>query len=478
VTALSAGAHGLTSAPDGGRVLRVVVRRRWRVVMPVAVACGDLVAATLAVAIAASRGYGGDEPGLQVGGTTVGWGAVAVAIAPLWIVVLAAHGTYQSAIVATGAEELRRVLRGGLTFFGAVAVGHLVLDTDLSGGAALVMVLCVVAFTLGLRVVAERLAHHARRRQRWVRRAVLYGDPVQMRTLRRRLVDDTATGVEVVGACDRDAPDDVLRMVSSTGADVLAVMGDTSGERLRALAWSLEDTGVDVLVAPVAADGGGHRLAPRSVAGRLWLRVDVCRLKRGRLVAKNALDRCGAAIGLLVLAPVLLAVALAVKATSRGPVLYHQARVGQYGRPFSFVKFRTMVVGADRRDRDLVAHSTADGLLFKIPHDPRVTRMGRFLRRTSLDELPQLWNVLRGSMSLVGPRPLPVDPDDFVGDARRRLRVKPGITGLWQVAGRSELSWEETVRLDLRYVDHWSLGLDLAILLRTPWAVVRGRGAY
>ncbi|MFS8586754.1 MAG: sugar transferase, partial [Acidimicrobiia bacterium] len=191
-----------------------------------------------------------------------------------------------------------------------------------------------------------------------------------------------------------------------------------------------------------------------------------------------AIDRVGAALLLVLLAPVFAVVAVAVKLSSPGPVLYRQERVGQYGRTFEFLKFRTMVTEADAQLAQLAAANESDGLLFKIREDPRVTRVGRFLRRTSLDELPQLWNVLRGDMSLVGPRPLPVDAEEFEGDARRRLRVRPGITGLWQVSGRSELGWEETVALDMYYVDHWSLAMDLAILARTPLAVLRGTGAW
>jgi lipopolysaccharide/colanic/teichoic acid biosynthesis glycosyltransferase len=185
-----------------------------------------------------------------------------------------------------------------------------------------------------------------------------------------------------------------------------------------------------------------------------------------------------AALLLVLLAPVMAGVALAVKVSSPGPVLFRQPRLGRDGRPFTFLKFRTMVSDADARLAEVADRNQADGLLFKIFEDPRVTPVGRFLRRTSLDELPQLWNVLRGDMSLVGPRPLPIGLDELAGEARRRLRVKPGLTGLWQVNGRSDLSWSEMVRLDLRYVDRWSLGLDLAILVRTPAAVLARRGAY
>ncbi|HZA87078.1 MAG TPA: sugar transferase, partial [Acidimicrobiales bacterium] len=196
-------------------------------------------------------------------------------------------------------------------------------------------------------------------------------------------------------------------------------------------------------------------------------------------VVKNTWDRVGALIGLMLLAPVFLAVALAIKLDSRGPVFFKQTRVGRDGRRFAMVKFRTMVVGAERLVADLEHRNEADGVLFKLRTDPRVTRVGRSLRRYSVDELPQLWNVLRGEMSMVGPRPpLQAEVDMYEHHVNRRLLVKPGITGLWQVSGRSDLSWEEAVRLDLYYVDHWSPTMDVTIVLKTFSAVIRGSGAY
>ena len=206
----------------------------------------------------------------------------------------------------------------------------------------------------------------------------------------------------------------------------------------------------------------------------------VPRAGRAGPIVKRALDVIGASTGLLLLAPLLLALALLVRATSRGPAIYRQRRVGRGGRAFTLYKFRTMVVGADEQRAALAgAVATGAGPLFKLRHDPRVTRVGRLLRRASLDELPQLVNVLTGSMSLVGPRPpLPDEVARYDRLVLRRLRVPPGLTGLWQVSGRSDLSWEEAVRLDLYYADNWTIGLDLVIMLRTVIAVLSGRGAY
>jgi exopolysaccharide biosynthesis polyprenyl glycosylphosphotransferase len=209
------------------------------------------------------------------------------------------------------------------------------------------------------------------------------------------------------------------------------------------------------------------------------LHVDHAELRGLRRVMKEAFDRTIAAAALVVLLPLLALLMLTVKCDSRGPVIFQQERVGKADRRFKLLKLRTMVADAEARRREIEPQNQADGLLFKIRDDPRVTRVGRFLRRFSLDELPQLVNVLLGHMSLVGPRPpLPGEVEGYDGDVRRRLAVKPGITGLWQVSGRSDLSWEEGLRLDLSYVENWSLMLDLVILWRTVRAVLAGEGAY
>jgi len=501
---MTTGAFNVAGTTRTGRPARPAHARRprpratpavWRRVLPVTVAAGDGLAAGLAAVLAVRLRYGRAVPAIDAAEHRVGTGVVALVFAGTWLAVLALVGTYRHDVVASGPDELRRVLRAGLVLLGVVAVGHLLVFDDVSGRLVLLAVVLAVLATLAVRFAAERVAHHARARHRWVQRAVLYGSADETGALARRLATEPSLGVEVVGACVADeAPhpngngnghrpprgelDDVLGVMAATGADVLAVTAGTSPARLRSLAWALEGTGTDVLVAPAVADVAEHSLAAWPLAGVPLLRVEGCRLTRGRLLAKTVLDRVGAAVLLVLLAPVFAVTALAVRASGPGPVLYRQRRVGRDGATFTFLKFRTMTPGAEAHAAGLAERNITDGLLFKVPDDPRVTPVGRRLRRLSLDELPQLWNVLRGDMSLVGPRPLPVSPDAFVGDARRRLRVKPGITGLWQVSGRSELDWAETVRLDALYVDRWSLGLDLEILVRTPLAVVRGRGAY
>ena len=251
------------------------------------------------------------------------------------------------------------------------------------------------------------------------------------------------------------------------------------GSALRMLSWSLARSGIDLLVASALIDVAGPRIAIRSVCGLPLLHVDEPQLAGGRRVAKALFDRLAALVALIALLPLLIAIWLAIRFTSPGPAIFRQTRAGWHGREFRMWKFRTMVRGAEALRPGLDAlnrHGT--GELFKISADPRITPVGRWLRRTSLDELPQLVNVLRGQMSLVGPRPLPVTDRRYEGEARRRLFVKPGLTGLWQINGRSDLDWEESVRLDLRYVEQWSLALDALIIWKTVFAVVKGRGAY
>jgi exopolysaccharide biosynthesis polyprenyl glycosylphosphotransferase len=275
--------------------------------------------------------------------------------------------------------------------------------------------------------------------------------------------------------------EDVDLALRVTSADAVAVLPcpEMDGSALRMLSWSLARSGIDLLVASALIDVAGPRIAIRPVCGLPLLHVDEPQLAGGRRMAKALLDRLVALVSLIVLSPLLLTIALAIRLTSPGPAIFRQTRAGWHGREFTMWKFRTMVRDAEALRPGLDAMNRhGSGEMFKIAADPRITRVGRWLRRTSLDELPQLVNVLLGQMSLVGPRPLPVTDRRYEGEARRRLFVKPGLTGLWQINGRSDLDWEESVRLDLRYVEHWSLALDALIIWKTVFAVAKGRGAY
>jgi exopolysaccharide biosynthesis polyprenyl glycosylphosphotransferase len=275
--------------------------------------------------------------------------------------------------------------------------------------------------------------------------------------------------------------DQVPSLIEIYGADAVAVTsGDaTRHNYLRELAWSLESAKVELLVHPGLIEVAGPRMHIRPHVGLPLLHVEQPHFTGWRRIVKRAADLVLTGLGLLVISPLLLLIAAAVKLGDGGPVVFRQTRVGLDGSTFTMYKFRSMRVDAEARLAELRASNPGMGMLFKMQDDPRITWVGKFLRRFSLDELPQLFNVIGGSMSLVGPRPpLPSEVDEYEDHARRRLLVTPGLTGLWQVSGRSLLSWEETVRLDLRYVENWTLTLDLLIMWKTFFAVVAKRGAF
>jgi exopolysaccharide biosynthesis polyprenyl glycosylphosphotransferase len=273
----------------------------------------------------------------------------------------------------------------------------------------------------------------------------------------------------------------VLDAVQRLEADTVCVVSTSvfGGDRLRALSWALRDRGVDLVTAPGLVDTASHRVKFDRAGVVTLLHVRSIPWRGPRRLAKAVVDRVAATLALVVLAVPMIAIGVAIRATSSGPALYRHTRIGLAGRPFTMMKFRTMVANADTLRDDLLDANENDGMMFKLRNDPRVTRIGQLLRRTSLDELPQLLNVVLGQMSLVGPRPpLPCEVDDYGHLEHRRLLVRPGMTGLWQVSGRSTLTWDETLRLDLRYIDNWTFATDLRMLWRTVNVVIRGTGAY
>jgi exopolysaccharide biosynthesis polyprenyl glycosylphosphotransferase len=381
-----------------------------------------------------------------------------------------------------------------------LAFASFALQLEFSRGLVLVSVPMLVGTTLGTRYALRR--HLAARRSAGdcLRPTVLVGNARAVAETAERIARDPQTnGLYVAGACVDDPEDpalgtlasasiptlgaeaDTLQAVDLVGAEVVAVASSPtmSGQALRRLGWALEQRDVDLLIAPGIVEVAGPRLSLRPSSGLSMLHVERPVSSGLRYRLKMALDRLIALFALIVFSPLLFVIALLIRYDSRGPALFRQHRVGEAGQVFPIVKFRTMVVDADARVKALADRTDGNGVLFKMHRDPRVTRVGRFLRRYSIDELPQLINVVRGEMSLVGPRPpLPREVDGYESDAVRRLRVRPGMTGLWQVSGRSDLSWGDSVRLDLWYVDNWSLALDTQILVRTVKAVVNGSGAY
>jgi exopolysaccharide biosynthesis polyprenyl glycosylphosphotransferase len=386
------------------------------------------------------------------------------------------------------------VLRAGLAMTSMIAIISYALMADLARGYVVLAVPLATVVSLAARFLLRQRLRLRRARGKCLRRVIVVGHELAVVAIGRQLGRELYHGLKVVGCClpcDRDGDvglrvygtfDDVAEAVEAAGADTVVVLScpELDGATLRRLAWRLERGDIDLIVASSLVDVAGARTTVRPVDGLPMLHVEHPRLSGASRVLKAVFDRVGAAVLLLALAPALAVIAAGIVCDSPGPVLFRQVRVGKNGRDFVIFKFRTMVCDAERHLAALQAEQNdSDGVLFKLRDDPRVTRIGRWLRRFSLDEVPQLINVLRGEMSLVGPRPpLPVEVAAYPSDMRRRLAVSPGLTGLWQVSGRSDLSWEETVRLDLRYVENWSFSLDLVILLRTISAVCRSSGAY
>jgi len=417
-----------------------------------------------------------------------------------WLGMLALLGTREPRIAGTGGAEYRRVLVASLATFGGLAIVVYLFNLQLARGYFLIALPIGLAALFLTRHLWRLWLRAQRRDGAYSSKVVLAGCPESVEHLARELARMPEAGLQVVGACvpagreDEVAPietgpipilgdvDHVLEAVEDLHADTVIITSsdELSPQKVRELSWQLEPGQQHLIVAPALTDIGGPRIHIRPVAGLPLVHVETPRYKGGKLHGKRLFDVVASALLILLLSPVFVAVVAAIVITDPGPALFRQRRVGKNGRRFSMLKFRTMVVDAEARLAELRAQADAgNDILFKMRDDPRVTPVGRILRRYSLDELPQLFNVLRGEMSLIGPRPpLKTEVEEYDDHVHRRFLVKPGITGLWQVNGRSNLSWEESVRLDLYYVENWTLTGDLAILLRTAQAVLARDGAY
>jgi exopolysaccharide biosynthesis polyprenyl glycosylphosphotransferase len=427
-------------------------------------------------------------------GTSLSWAAVVLPV--VWPLLLAVSGAYSERVFGTGSDEYRRVGRAGFVLLATASFLAYVAALNLSRTFVVVVIPALTFATLAGRCIARWRLRRLRAAGQCTKRVVVVGRGGAVLELIDRLQRQLFAGLDVVAACvtpfDRSRVadvagvpvgglDDVLAVAERFQADTIAVTSasETAAQYLRELSWRLEGSGIELLVAPGLIEVAGPRLHIRPFEGLPLLSVEQPRFEGWQRLVKGAVDRGLAAVALLMLAPVFLAIAVAVRLSSPGPVLYRQVRVGVNGRPFTMLKFRSMVVDAEERLDSIRGLSISDGLIFKMRQDPRVTPVGRWLRRLSLDELPQLVNVLDGTMSLVGPRPpLPREVADYDAMVHRRLLVKPGLTGLWQISGRSDLPWEEAIRLDLRYVENWSLALDFSIMRKTVAAVLQSRGAY
>ena len=426
--------------------------------------------------------------------TGVPYSLVTAAFVAGWMTTLAISDAYDERVIGHGPEEYERVIQASFRFFAVVAILSYIFKLELARGyVALAFPAGTLALLVTRRVWRIWLVKH-RMQGRLARSVLVVGDRAHLAGLVRALQSTPGAGYRVVAACCGDGPaedigdipvlgaeGDAARIAELLGVDTVACTSSwRAGDRgLRELGWALEGLDIDFVVSPGLTDIAGPRVLTRPVAGLPLLHIEVPRFSGTQRTIKSLLDRSAAALGLIVLSPVLLVIGLLIRQGSPGPALFRQERVGKSGEVFSMLKFRTMRVGAEEMLPSLLDRAERQGPLFKLSDDPRVTRIGATLRRYSLDELPQLVNVLRGQMSLVGPRPpLPSEVATYADDVRRRLLVKPGMTGLWQVNGRSDLKWDDAVRFDLYYVENWSVLLDLVILWRTLRAVRTGSGAY
>jgi len=460
---------------------RWVAKYRW------ASLAGDFAAALFGVSLALVTRFGA-----QINGGYILLGAV---LPVAWLACVAVQRGYETRYFGTGPEEFRSIIRAAVALTAAVAIASYATKSEVARGFVVLAVPFTCLAAMFARWVLHRSISQRRVVGRCMRRVLVVGRNDQVTTLRRHMEERPADGYVVVASClprgeAFDDPEserlgrtemDILAAVDQYDVDVVAVATDPelAGHSLRKLSWALEQRSVELIVSPGIVEVAGPRISIRPVAGLSLLHLERPSVSGGPHLLKSIFDRVVGCLVLIGIAPSLLVTSVLVKITSRGPVLFQQTRVGRGGDEFKMLKFRTMVADAEARQAELHALNEGNGILFKLRDDPRVTKVGKYLRRFSVDELPQLVNVLRGEMSLVGPRPpLPAEVALYAIDDARRMLVKPGLTGLWQVSGRSDLTWEESMRLDLRYADNWSIALDLLILWKTARAVLGRDGAY
>lgn len=430
------------------------------------------------------------------------YAVISTALIVGWTTALSINHSRSPRIIGSGAEEYRRVWLATLSVFGGVAIISMLFKLEIARGYLMIALPTGIVVLVLFRWIARRVVIRARAKHgRCITRVLVVGNATAVCDLTKSLARGPQSEYQVVGACipGRDIQTDievpgigrvpifgdesnVVGAVTLTNSHAVAVTATErlDGRGMRNLSWELEKLDIDLLVSPGVVDVAGPRLQLRPVAGLPLIHVEKPQYHGAKRFQKRLFDVVFSSMVLLCGFPLLLAVAVAIKLTSSGPVFYRSERIGLDGKPFQMIKFRTMVDGADTMIRELIALNESDcGILFKIRMDPRVTPLGRLLRKFSIDELPQFINVLKRDMSVVGPRPpLATEVRTYDDYAKRRLLVRPGITGLWQVSGRSDISWEDTVRLDLFYVENWSMIADLLIAVKTLKAVFGHSGAY
>lgn len=421
------------------------------------------------------------------------------AIIGTWLITLELFRTRDRRLIGSGAAEYKQVLHASAAAFGVLAAVFVLLGTGHVRSFFLVDMPLGTGALLASRWLWRRHLYGQRSFGHYLSNVLVLGRSRDVTYVVNQIERFAGASYQVVGAVLEETDqaavpsgsgrsvrnvgslDDVEGAVRATGADAVIIAGEVKGGTgyIRDLGWQLERTSTEIILASSLTNVAGPRIRIRPVEGLPLMHVQLPQFEGGKHVVKRLMDISISALALLLLAPLFGAIALAVMLDSEGGALYSQNRVGRRGRHFRMYKFRSMVQSADSQLAQLTASNEGAGLLFKIRDDPRVTRVGRFIRKYSLDELPQFYNVLRGDMSLVGPRPpLPREACNYEGHVHRRLYIKPGLTGLWQINGRSDLIWDEAVRLDLYYVENWSVGGDLAIMWRTVHVMLNPVGAY
>jgi exopolysaccharide biosynthesis polyprenyl glycosylphosphotransferase len=463
-------------------------QRRYRAVL----VAGDLVVILGSALLAYELRFGQARHSIH----GVSYTALSFLLVPVWLAVLACARAYEMRFLGVGEDEYKHVAKASWWLMAVIAVIAYGFKLQFARGyVALALPIGTVALLAG-RFGQRKWLHRRRKLGHSQHRVLGVGSQEAIEDFAAELSAGPYLGLRLVGVClpmpdgtpsVGDAPvvgsfTHVLEAIAECAADTVAVTAGPgmSSEVLRQLSWELEGSGVDLVVAPALLDAVGPRIAARPVAGLPFLHIEEPELSGPRQALKATVEWAFATVAFILLIPVLLGLALAIRIDSKGSPVFRQTRVGRRGQEFTVYKLRSMYAAAAARLEALRDQNDAvDSLLFKMRDDPRITRVGRVLRRWSLDELPQLWNVVRGDMALVGPRPpLPSEVSRYDREVARRLLVRPGITGLWQVSGRSDLSWKDSIRLDLYYVENWSLALDAMIVWKTVFAVFRRHGAY
>ena len=402
-----------------------------------------------------------------------------------WLFFLWFNGSRDTNILGFGADEYKRLTNATLLSFTFIAFISYIFKLEISRGFVLLVFPIGLLLLFIVRRILRRRLLRARNQGRYLSRVLLLhsgaSDPVEARLAIAQHAGFNIVHKIVTAENFKFEIKDIVSNALSNNCDQIMVGQSAviSAAELRKLGWALEATNIDLIVAPAVTEIAGPRLKVSNVEGLPLLHLEQPDFSGTSRITKRLLDLILSIVGLIVISPFLVVIALVIKLYDRGSVLYFQKRIGQNNKEFTVYKFRTMYEGSHEQRAKIMAETKKDPRLAKDPQDPRVTKPGLFLRRWSIDEIPQILNVIKGEMSLVGPRPpLAEEVNQYEKSETRRLLVKPGLTGLWQVSGRSELDWEDAVRLDLYYVENWSLTLDILIIIRTAAAVWRGEGAY